>query len=117
MDIKRTGVRQRKQRRQIYIGAAALAVAAVLGFTVFNVKPPAPNVSQSQVWIDQVQQGEMLREVRGTGVLVPREVRWIAAQSPGRARAKDPRGRALQHHCTNDEGMIQSVLQLPQCRS
>jgi HlyD family secretion protein len=26
----------------------------------------------------------MLRQVRGTGVLVPREVRWIAAQSPGR---------------------------------
>ncbi len=26
----------------------------------------------------------MLRQVRGTGVLVPKEVRWIAAQSPGR---------------------------------
>ena len=84
MDIKRTGVRQRKQRRRLYIGAAAAAVAVVFGIMLFNVSPPAPTVSQSQIWIDRVQQGEMLRQVRGTGVLVPREVRWIAAQSPGR---------------------------------
>ncbi len=84
MDIKRTDARQRKQRRRIYIGSIAVIVVALLGFGLFNVNPPAPSVPQSQVWIDRVQQGEMLRQVRGTGELVPREVRWIAAQSPGR---------------------------------
>ena len=84
MDIKRTDGRQRKQRRRIYIGSISVFVVGLLGFGLFNVNPPAPSVSQSQVWIDRVQQGEMLRQVRGTGVLVPREVRWIAAQSPGR---------------------------------
>jgi HlyD family secretion protein len=68
----------------MYIGSITVITVALLGFGLFNVNPPAPSVSQSQVWIDQVQQGEMLRQVRGTGVLVPREVRWIAAQSPGR---------------------------------
>lgn len=84
MDIKRTNARERKQRRRMYIGSITVITVALLGFGLFNVNPPAPSVSQSQVWIDQVQQGEMLRQVRGTGVLVPREVRWIAAQSPGR---------------------------------
>lgn len=84
MDIKRTDARQRRQRRRVYIGSIAVVVVALLGFGLFNVNPPAPSVPQSQVWIDRVQQGEMLRQVRGTGELVPREVRWIAAQSPGR---------------------------------
>jgi HlyD family secretion protein len=59
-------------------------VIALVVLGLFSVDPPAPTISRSQVWIDQVQEGEMLRQVRGTGVLVPREVRWIAAQSPGR---------------------------------
>lgn len=84
MDIKRTGIKERKRRRQIYIGSVAVIAVGLLGIGLFNISPPAPTVSQSQIWIDSVQQGEMLRQVRGTGVLVPREVRWIAAQSPGR---------------------------------
>src|SRR5690606_6409381 len=31
-----------------------------------------------------VKRGEMLRQVRGPGVLAPREIRWIAAQTDGR---------------------------------
>jgi HlyD family secretion protein len=31
-----------------------------------------------------VREGEMLRQVRGPGTLVPREIRWIAAQTDGR---------------------------------
>jgi HlyD family secretion protein len=84
MDIKRTGIRERKRRQRFYVGAAVLGVIALVVLGLFSVDPPAPTISRSQVWIDQVQEGEMLRQVRGTGVLVPREVRWIAAQSPGR---------------------------------
>ncbi len=84
MDIKRTGVQARKRRRRIWIGSAIAAVAALIAFVMLGIEPPTPTVQQSQIWIDRVQEGEMLRQVRGTGVLVPREVRWIAAQSPGR---------------------------------
>jgi HlyD family secretion protein len=34
--------------------------------------------------VDTVRQGEMLREVRGPGTLVPKEIRWIATQTDGR---------------------------------
>lgn len=84
MDIKRTGVQERKRRRRFYYGSAALGVIVLIIFGLISIDPPAPTVSRSQVWIDRVQRGEMLRQVRGTGVLVPKEVRWIAAQSPGR---------------------------------
>jgi HlyD family secretion protein len=84
MDIKRMGVRERKRRRRLYIGSGTVVAVALIGFGLFGVDPPAPTVSQSEIWIDRVQEGEMLRQVRGTGVLVPKEVRWIAAQSPGR---------------------------------
>jgi len=84
MDIKRTGVRQRKQRRRIVTWSAAVGVVVLLVFGVINVDPPAPTVDESQIWMDRVQEGEMLRQVRGTGVLVPKEMRWVAAESAGR---------------------------------
>ena len=34
---------------------------------------------RSSLWIDTVQRGDMLREVRATGTLVPRTSRWLAA--------------------------------------
>jgi HlyD family secretion protein len=36
------------------------------------------------VWIDTVKRGEMRREVRGIGTLVPEQISWIAARSAGR---------------------------------
>lgn len=84
MDIKRTGVAARKRRRRLWIGTGVTAVAALLAVVLLGMEPPTPTVQESQIWIDQVQEGGMLRQVRGTGVLAPREVRWIAAQSPGR---------------------------------
>jgi HlyD family secretion protein len=84
MDIKRTGIKERKRRKQLYVGSAVAGVIGLVVIGLFSLDPPAPSVARSQVWIDQVQEGEMIRQVRGTGVLVPREVRWIAAQSPGR---------------------------------
>lgn len=51
---------------------------------VSRLKPAAPTVERSLVWIDTVKRGEMLREVRGIGTLVPEQISWIAARSAGR---------------------------------
>ena len=51
---------------------------------VTRLKPAAPTVERSLVWIDTVKRGEMLREVRGIGTLVPEQISWIAARSAGR---------------------------------
>ncbi len=84
MDIKRRDGMKRRRRRQLRgVGAALVVVVGALA-ALWSLDEPAPTVAGSRVWIDQVQRGEMLRQVRGTGVLVPREIRWVAAGSPGR---------------------------------
>jgi len=41
--------------------------------------PAAPSVDGATLWPDTVKRGEMLRQVRGLGTLVPEEVRFIPA--------------------------------------
>ena len=60
-----------------------IAVPA-LTIGVSRLKPAAPAVERSTVWLDTVRRGEMLRDVRGLGTLVPVDVRWIPAQSSAR---------------------------------
>lgn len=82
MDIARPELKQKKRRRQYIIGAgvAALLLVAVAGLAALG--PAIPSVERSSVLVDQVKRGELLREVRGPGTLVPKEIRWIAAETP-----------------------------------
>ena len=41
-------------------------------------------VERATVWTDVVKRGNMLRQVRGLGTLVPEEIRWIPAATDGR---------------------------------
>lgn len=84
MDIPRPNQAKAKRKKRIYtIGGLALFLL-VAGVLVARMKPAAPNVDRNLVWIDTVKRGEMLREVRGLGTLVPEEIRWIAARTQGR---------------------------------
>ncbi len=66
------------------MGIAGLALLALITVGLSRLKPAAPTVEKSTVWLDTVKRGEMLRQVRGNGTLVPEEIRWITASSPGR---------------------------------
>lgn len=82
MDIANPAYGIRKRRRlRLMIAGGALAAAA-LAVLVWRLGPALPTVDRSSLWIDTVQQGDMLREVRATGTLVPREIRWLAASTP-----------------------------------
>lgn len=84
MDIQRTDLKEQARRRRLAWGAAGIvAVLALTGF-VSQLDPAAPRVPAGSLWIDTVVRGELLREVRGPGVLVPREIRWIAAETAAR---------------------------------
>src|SRR5262245_37886 len=85
VDIARPAsvVRKKKIRRVIY-GAVALSVIVLITVAVSRLKPAAPSVDRATVWIDTVKRGPMLRQVRGSGTLVPEEIRWIPARSQGR---------------------------------
>src|SRR5437773_9579639 len=80
-------------QRLSYLGLRVSVISfATLGLS--RMKPAAPSVDRATVWIDTVKRGEMLRQVRGLGTLVPEEVRWIPATTDGiiedrKARAGD----------------------------
>src|ERR671936_1601801 len=84
MDIRRENVAQQKRRKRIIYGV--LGVLAIAGITMglSRLKPAAPGVERSTVWIDGVKHGPMLRQVRGLGTLVPEEIRWLPALTDGR---------------------------------
>lgn len=85
VDIARPAtVARRKKIRQAIMGASALVIIVLITVAVSRLKPAAPSVDRATVWIDTVKQGEMLRQVRGSGTLVPEEIRWIPATTSGR---------------------------------
>ena len=49
-----------------------------------GLEPAAPTVDRAGIWTDVVKRGPMVRQVRGTGRLVPKDVRWITAPAQGR---------------------------------
>ena len=83
MDIARRNVVRNKRIKQSVYGLVALIAASMLAVGLSRMKPAAPAVDRATVWIDTVKRGEMLRQVRGLGTLVPEEVRWIPAMSDG----------------------------------
>ena len=85
VDIARSPdvIRKKKIRRALYAAAAGVVVILItLG--VSRLKPAAPSVERATVWVDTVKRGPMVRQVRGSGTLVPEEIRWIPATTQGR---------------------------------
>ena len=97
MDRPRTGHIRRKRNRRIVAGCLA-AIAIVAGvWALSRIGPAAPLVDAASVFTDTVRRGEMLRQVRGVGTLVPETVIVIAATEAGRIerRLVEP-GRPVQ---------------------
>ena len=84
MDIPRPERKRQKRIRQAAIAGGVLLVLVLVTVGLARLEPAAPSVPRASVWIDTVQEGEMLRQVRGPGTLVPRNIRWIGAQTDGR---------------------------------
>ena len=85
MDIKRSSKSKSKKRIRNVI-LIVIGVVAVGGITygLSKMKPAAPTLDRSTAVIDTVKRGEMVREVRGNGTLVPQVTRWIPAPADGR---------------------------------
>ncbi len=92
MDIQRKGVAQKKTIRRVAFLMLALAVAAVAAWRIKQLKPAAPGVDAATLWPGTVQRGPMVRDVRGTGTLVPEDILWIQAAFD--AQVKDIRAQS-----------------------
>lgn len=85
MDIKRTP--KSKLKKRIRNGVLiVIGIAAIGGITygLSKMKPAAPTLDRSTAIIGTVKRGEMVREVKGNGTLVPQVTRWIPAPADGR---------------------------------
>jgi multidrug resistance efflux pump len=86
VDIPRAPA-NRNRKRLIYGGLALLGlVVTTLGLR--SLKPAAPRVDRASVWIDSVQKGPLVIEVRGPGTLVPERIRYISAVTAGRVERR-----------------------------
>jgi len=83
MDVPREGVAAKKRKRRILIISASAVGLLLATFALSRLKPAAPSVERSSVWIDTVKRGPMVRQVRGLGTLVPEDIRWIPANTEG----------------------------------
>src|SRR6184192_4043095 len=84
MDIARPDLATKKRKRRIVFMVATAFALAVTTILLSRLKPAAPSVDRSSVWIDTVKRGPMVRQVRGLGTLVPEDIRWIPANTEGR---------------------------------
>jgi HlyD family secretion protein len=85
VDIARPeSVKRKKKLRRIVYAVIALIVIGGISFGVSRLSPAAPGVERATVWIDTVKRGPMIRQVRGSGTLVPENIRWITATTSGR---------------------------------
>ena len=65
------------------IGAVVLAALAVTVF-VLRLEPAVPTVERGTIWLDTVERGEMIRQVRGNGTLIPEDILVVPTEVGGR---------------------------------
>ena len=82
MDISRPDIKRRKNRRTAVLVSVVAVALAIVTIFVLRLKPAIPTVD-GPVFTDVVKRGELLRQVRGPGTLVPREdrIRLIPAET------------------------------------
>ncbi len=81
MDIPRT---PRSKRRRYVAGGVLVIFITLASVGVSRLKPAEQSVERMTLVIDSVRRGDMVREVRGPGTLVPEQIRWISAVTSAR---------------------------------
>ena len=93
------GERTARRRRRFAIAGAGVVVLFAIAYGVTRVGRAAPLVSTDGLWIDEVREGDLARELRGVGELVPDDdaSRWASADVDGRVERKLLESGALVH--------------------
>lgn len=81
MDIARPDLARKRRRKQIFLGTATLLAVVAVTVVLARLEPAAPTVASP--WMDVVKRGQMLRQVRGNGTLVPEQIQYVQADTGG----------------------------------
>ena len=87
MDISRPDIRKRKQKRNLLFLLGFIGLVVLGSIAIARMEPAAPTVDRSILWTGRVERGEMLREVRGNGTLVPTRILSIQSVTGGTIEA------------------------------
>jgi HlyD family secretion protein len=83
MDVVRTKQNKKFNYKKVSIAGLTILLAALLAFNLAN-NSGTYVVDKDTLLIDTVQRGVFNVSVRGTGVLVPTDIRWVATNVEGR---------------------------------
>jgi HlyD family secretion protein len=75
---------KRKKLRRVLYGVIGLLLVALVSTVLARMKPAAPSVDRNTLLVDTVKRGQLVRQVRGLGTLVPEDTRWLPATTEGR---------------------------------
>jgi multidrug efflux pump subunit AcrA (membrane-fusion protein) len=83
MDIARPDLKRRRRRNRTLLGFGGIILVGLATLGLARLEPAAPRVDRAQVWTDIVRRGEMLRQVRGNGSLVPEKIVTVQSDTGG----------------------------------
>jgi HlyD family secretion protein len=83
MDIVRPNKKNKLSKKNQIIISLLIMFTLIL-FFLFNKSSASYMVNEDSLLIDTVRRGELNISVRGVGVLVPKDIRWIATNVQGR---------------------------------
>src|SRR5688572_17091641 len=84
MDVARPDLARKKRRRRVILVILSMLAVAAVTLGLSRLDPAAPTVEKGSIWTDTVKRGEMLRQVRGNGSLVPEQIQFVQSETDGR---------------------------------
>jgi HlyD family secretion protein len=75
---------KRRRLRRISYGVVVTLFIIGVSIVLARMEPAPPSVDMETLLRDSVKRGSIIRQVRGTGTLVPEDTRWIPATTDGR---------------------------------
>jgi len=77
-------LRKRRKLRRVLAFAVAVIVLALVTLGLSKLHPAVPSVERASLYFGTVQRGELVRQVRGNGSLVPEQIQFVQAETDGR---------------------------------
>jgi HlyD family secretion protein len=84
MDFPRPDFLHNRRKRRMAVAVVGGVAVAGVAYALVQLDGTVVAADRSALILGTVQSGEFVRQVRGSGVLTPRDYRWISAQAPGR---------------------------------